>query len=204
MAFSDYSSTPGSNTSIAGINIAENCSPANLNNALRQLMADAKVFSNDIGDGSGYQPIDALLTALAALTTAADKGLYFTGSDTAATFDLTSFGRTLAGLASYEALRTALGCLTVTSSSLTNPGYRVLSDGTKEMWGTGSIGANTTGTITYPASFTSWAVCVVSGSPSSPSVEGGVAPFQASGLSTQGIVNSGGSTAFYSWRAFGV
>jgi hypothetical protein len=46
MAVSDYSTTPASNTSISGINIAEGCSPANINNAIRQLMADVKGFYN--------------------------------------------------------------------------------------------------------------------------------------------------------------
>jgi hypothetical protein len=42
MAVSDYSTTPGSNTTISGINIAEGCAPANINNAIRQIMADVK------------------------------------------------------------------------------------------------------------------------------------------------------------------
>ena len=40
MAVTDYSTTPASNTTISGINIAEGWSPANVNNAFRQLMAD--------------------------------------------------------------------------------------------------------------------------------------------------------------------
>jgi hypothetical protein len=40
MAISDYDSTPANNTSISGINIGEGCSPGNLNDATRQLMAD--------------------------------------------------------------------------------------------------------------------------------------------------------------------
>lgn len=40
MPVTDFSTTPGSNTSISGINIAENCPPGNINNAIRQLMAD--------------------------------------------------------------------------------------------------------------------------------------------------------------------
>jgi hypothetical protein len=52
-----------------------------------------------------YQPIDALLTAMAALSTANNKGVYFTGTDTVSMYDLTSYGRTLAGLADAAALK---------------------------------------------------------------------------------------------------
>jgi len=41
---SEYSTTPGSNTDIGGININEGCSPANLNNAIRELMAQLRDF----------------------------------------------------------------------------------------------------------------------------------------------------------------
>lgn len=68
MAVTDYSTTPASNTSISGINIAENCSPANINNALRQIMADVRVMYDGLpstatlmpkagGTFSGTQPI---------------------------------------------------------------------------------------------------------------------------------------------------
>jgi len=43
----DYSNTAGSNTTINGIDIAEGCSPAGINNAIRQLMADIA----DVDDG---------------------------------------------------------------------------------------------------------------------------------------------------------
>jgi len=39
---SEYSSTAASNTDISNINIAEGCSPANVNNAIRSLMAQIK------------------------------------------------------------------------------------------------------------------------------------------------------------------
>jgi microcystin-dependent protein len=41
---SEYSTTPASNTDIGGININEGCSPANLNNAIRELMAQLRDF----------------------------------------------------------------------------------------------------------------------------------------------------------------
>lgn len=40
MPIADYSETADNNTSISGINVAEGCLPSNVNNAIRQLMAD--------------------------------------------------------------------------------------------------------------------------------------------------------------------
>ena len=44
---------------------------------------------------SNKQPLDATLTAIAGVSTSADKIIYFTGTDTAAATTLSSFGRTL-------------------------------------------------------------------------------------------------------------
>lgn len=58
---------------------------------------------------AGYQPLDTDLTALAGLTSAADKGIQFTGSGTAATFDLTAAGKALLDDANAAAQRATLG-----------------------------------------------------------------------------------------------
>jgi microcystin-dependent protein len=42
LAFSDWSTTAASNGTVLGVNIAEGCSPANVNNAIRQAMADIR------------------------------------------------------------------------------------------------------------------------------------------------------------------
>lgn len=57
----------------------------------------------------GAQPIDALLTAISALTTAADQLAYFTGVDTVALATFTAAARTFAAAADAAAQRAALG-----------------------------------------------------------------------------------------------
>ena len=66
MSIYDYSTTPGSNSSIDGTNIAEGCAPAGINNALRSLMADVAQLADDIGgalDTTGSSNTYAVTTA---------------------------------------------------------------------------------------------------------------------------------------------
>lgn len=58
-----------------------------------------------------YQPLDASLTAYAALVTAADKAVYYSGADVPVTYDISAYGRTLAGLADETALEALIDTL---------------------------------------------------------------------------------------------
>jgi hypothetical protein len=69
---SEYSATPADNTDISNINIAEGCSPANVNNAIRSLMSQIKdLQAGTSGDtipltagGTGSTTASAARTAL--------------------------------------------------------------------------------------------------------------------------------------------
>jgi hypothetical protein len=65
---SEYSATPADNTDISNINIAEGCSPANVNNAIRSLMAQIKDLQ--AGTSGDTIPITAGGTGAANATTA--------------------------------------------------------------------------------------------------------------------------------------
>lgn len=66
-------------------------------------------IARDSEVAASYQPLDAELTAIAGLTSAANKGIQFTGSGTAATFDLTAAGKALLDDASAADQRATLG-----------------------------------------------------------------------------------------------
>lgn len=59
--------------------------------------------------GADFQPLDATLTAIAALTGAANKLAYFNGPDTAALTDLTSVGRDIIGKSTIADVVSYLG-----------------------------------------------------------------------------------------------
>ena len=80
--------------------------------------ASAQRTTMGVAIGSDVQAYDAGLTSIAGLTTAADKVIYTTGSDTYAVTSFTAFGRSLVDDADAAAARTTLGLGTAATQTV--------------------------------------------------------------------------------------
>ena len=90
-------------------------------NNLSDVPTDATARTNiGVAIGSDVQAYDAGLASIAGLTTAANKVIYTTASDTYAVADFTAFGRSLVDDADAAAGRTTLGLGTAATSASTD------------------------------------------------------------------------------------
>lgn len=104
--------------------------------------------------GKDFQALDATLTALAGLTTGANKLPYFTGTDTASQTDLTSVGRDIIGKSTIADILTYLGLgearYVIQRGANVNGAWIRWSDGAIEVFGTGDSNDNGLAKVVYP------------------------------------------------------
>jgi hypothetical protein len=173
MAFSDWETVAADNNTTLGVNIAEGCPAANINNAIRESMAqmrsaihptlDAFLASTSLSSARSALGVSGGGTSsnnFSNLTNTANKVPYMTGSDNWSTTDLTSFGRSVIATGDAAALNALLGTgggggISGSASS----GYASFNfAGTlfKIQWKDATAAANGSTTVTFPTAFSSW------------------------------------------------
>lgn len=88
MAITDYDSNAANNTTVNGVNIAEGCSPAGINNAIREVMADLA------GVVDLFYPVGSTIMS----TSSANPGLRFPGT----TWAQVAEGRAIVGVGTSD------------------------------------------------------------------------------------------------------
>ena len=190
---SEYSATPASNTDISNINIAEGCSPANVNNAIRSVMAQLK----DQQDGTSGDPFTYSGTLTSSGTLAVTGGLTLDGAAGTSGQALVSAGTsntptwsTLGTIASQNA-----NAVTITGGTITGITDLTVADG-----GTGAS------TITANSVILGNGTSTLSGNLVAPSTSGNILTSNGttwtSAAAPSGITTTTGSAPYYGARAF--
>ena len=163
MAVSDWSTTAGDNGTVGAVNIAELCPAANVNNAIREVMAQIAQWRDGL-DGD-YQSRSTTLDAFSGLAVNPNTFPY---SPTLGVLDmapLTAFARSLLDDPDAANACLTLGAIRVAALSLTSPGYVRLQLGASSVfqiaWGAFIANANGTTSVNYAAAFpnASFALC---------------------------------------------
>lgn len=200
----DWSTTPVSNGTASGINIAEGCDAGNLNNWGREIMSQLKTKLDAVDlavTAAGGQ--DATLTAIAGVAFAANQMLLATAADIFTTVTTTSYGRGLLNLADAAALLTALGFAASGTAASGHADIPFPTYGTLRInWGSTTVGANTSTTDNFHAAFSATPVAFGSMWDTSTSAADNWYVGNPS-TTTIGLTNGSSTGNVFSWLAFG-
>jgi len=179
--FDDWSTVADSNTTTSGVNIAEGCPAANVNNWGRSIMAQLRAAFNPIlstffasttlaqaRSALGVTEGGASQNNFAALTNTANQAPLMSGSDAWTTFTVTSFARTLLDDGDAATMLTTLGIVASSLTATTNGNGTsiglVISGTTYQLqFGTVTVAGATTAAITFPVAFSGTPVVICSG-----------------------------------------
>ena len=137
---SEFSATPGNNTDIDGINIAEGCAPSGINDAIRELMSQLKDFQAGTAGDSFNGPVGTTTAAAGAFTTLSSTGNTTLG-------DASGDSVTINGNANFANVNptltagTANGVAYLNGSKVLTTGSALTFDGTSFGVGTASLSA---------------------------------------------------------------
>lgn len=189
---------------------------ATTDTAARTALSAAKSGANsDITSISGLTTALSLLQGGTGATTDTGARTALSAAKSGANTDITSIGGLTTALSIAQggtgattaaAALSALGGIEGDLQSDSSSGLGISWDigGTTYILqaGTGTLAANTTGSITFPTSYTTRAFCIVSGGTGSASNEGDIHSY-ATTTTGASIINSAGSSGTYFWIALG-
>ena len=133
---SEFSSTPGNNTDIDGINIAEGCAPSGINNAIRELMSQLKDFQAGTAGDSFNGPVGTSTAAAGAFTTLSSTGATTLG-------DASGDAITINGTATFANANPTLTAGTANGVTYLN-GSKVLTSGSALQFDGSNLGLGVT------------------------------------------------------------
>ena len=217
----DWSTDPNANVTIDGINVAEGCAPAGINNALRSIAAIVRnTFSSGLAtffSGAAALPIangGTGATTAAGIRSAAGLGTIATQNANAVAITggtISGLGTALpiasggTGAITASAALAALGGLGVSAYSFGSTGYIKFTNNLILQWGSTTVGMDNPATVTFPIAFTTWNIPLASAT----AQYGSTTNSQNTGLSswtltTLSIWNADDRTVVVPWFAIGV